>query len=119
MIKPEQIPQYTGDLFQLELAHQGLKSDAGAVRTTGSDVHAKFQGLSAYYKAPEAEQLFASTKPVKDRADEFATDLETVSSALSSYATEIRPLVSKLAELKTKATTFVNSVKDDDDWEYD
>ncbi|WP_330439145.1 hypothetical protein [Streptomyces griseoaurantiacus] len=119
MIKPEQIPQYTGDLFQLELAHQGLKSDAGAVRTTGSDVHAKFQGLSAYYKAPEAEQLFASTKPVKDRADEFATDLETVSSALSSYATEIRPLVSKLAELKTKATTFVNAVKDDDDWEYD
>ncbi|WP_330437448.1 hypothetical protein [Streptomyces griseoaurantiacus] len=119
MIDPSKIPQYTGDLFQLQLAHQGLKSDAGAVRTTGSDVHAKFQGLSAYYKAPEAEQLFASTKPVKDRADEFATDLETVSSALSSYATEIRPLVSKLAELKTKATTFVNSVKDDDNWEYD
>ncbi|MFI1512136.1 hypothetical protein [Streptomyces griseoaurantiacus] len=119
MIDPSKIPQYTGDLFQLQLAHQGLKSDAGAVRTTGSDVHAKFQGLSAYYKAPEAEQLFASTKPVKDRADEFATDLETVSSALSSYATEIRPLVSKLAELKTKATTFVNAVKDDDDWEYD
>ncbi|MDQ0787186.1 hypothetical protein [Streptomyces sp. B3I8] len=119
MIKPEQIPQFTGDLFQLELAHQGLKTDAGNVRTTGSDVHAKFQGLSAYYTAPEAEQLFASTKPVKDRADDFATGLETVSSALSSYATEIRPLVSKLVELKTKATTFVNSVKDDDDWEYD
>ncbi|MDQ0788945.1 hypothetical protein [Streptomyces sp. B3I8] len=119
MIKPEQIPQYTGDLAALELAEQGLKTDAGSIRTTGSDVHAQFQGLSAYYKAPEAEQLFASTKPVKDRADDFATDLETVSSALSSYATEIRPLVTKLAELKTKATTFVNSVKDDDDWEYD
>jgi hypothetical protein len=119
VIKPEQIPQFTGDLFQLELAHQGLKTDAGNVRTTGSDVHSQFQGLSAYYTAPEAEQLFASTKPVKDRAEDFATDLETVSSALSSYATEIRPLVSKLVELKTKATTFVNSVKDDDDWEYD
>ena len=119
MISPEQIPQYTGDLTQLEKDYGDLRTDASHLRSTGADVHSQFQGLSAYYKAPEAEQLFASTKPVKDRADGFATDLETVSSALSSYATEIRPLVSKLAELKTKATTFVNSVKDDDDWEYD
>ncbi|MFI1045909.1 hypothetical protein ACH4U3_08785 [Streptomyces griseoruber] len=119
MIKPEEIPQFTGNLFQLELDHAALKKDAGDVRTTGSDVDAQFQGLSAFYKAPEAEQLFATTKPVKTRADDFATDLETVSSALSSYATEIRPLVSKLLELKTKATTFVASVKDDDEWEYD
>ncbi|MGJ5758893.1 hypothetical protein [Streptomyces galbus] len=119
MIKPDEIPQFTGNLFQLELDHAALKKDAGNVRDTGSDVHSQFQGLSAFYQAPEAEQLFATTKPVKDRADEFATGLETVSSALSSYATEIRPLVSKLAELKSKAQTFVNSVKDDDDWEYD
>ncbi|MFJ8109703.1 hypothetical protein [Streptomyces sp. NPDC096132] len=119
MIKPEEIPQFTGNLFQLELDHAALKKDAGNVRTTGSDVHSQFQGLSAFYHAPEAEQLFATTKPVQDRADDFATDLETVSSALSSYATEIRPLVSKLLELKTKATTFVASVKDDDEWEYD
>ncbi|WP_460065666.1 hypothetical protein [Streptomyces sp. YKOK-I1] len=119
MIKPEEIPQFTGNLFQLELDHAALKKDAGNVRTTGSDVDAQFQGLSAFYHAPEAEQLFATTKPVKTRADDFATDLETVSSALSSYATEIRPLVSKLLELKTKASTFVASVKDDDEWEYD
>ncbi|MFF4654819.1 hypothetical protein [Streptomyces sp. NPDC001381] len=119
MIKPEAIPQFTGNLFQLELDHAALKKDAGNVRSTGSDVHSQFQGLSAFYHAPEAEQLFATTKPVKDRADDFATDLETVSTALSSYATEIRPLVSKLLELKTKASTFVASVKDDDEWEYD
>ncbi|MFF4591334.1 protein phosphatase, partial [Streptomyces sp. NPDC001388] len=116
MIKPEEIPQFTGNLFQLELDHAALKKDAGNVRTTGSDVDAQFQGLSAFYHAPEAEQLFATTKQVKTRADDFATDLETVSSALSSYATEIRPLVSKLLELKTKASTFVASVKDDDEW---
>ncbi|MFF9160359.1 ADP-ribosyltransferase [Streptomyces longwoodensis] len=119
MINPEQIPQFTGDLAQLELDHAALKKDAGNVRDTGKDVHTQFQGLSAFYTAPEAEQLFATTKPVKDRADDFATGLETVSGALSSYATEIRPLVAKLAELKTKAQTFVNSVKDDDEWEYD
>ncbi|MER5435030.1 ADP-ribosyltransferase [Streptomyces sp. NPDC002588] len=119
MIKPDEIPQFTGNLAQLELDHADLRKDAGSVRDTGKDVNTQFQGLSAFYHAPEAEQLFATTKPVQDRADDFATDLETVSSALSSYSTEIRPLVSKLKELKTKATTFVDSVKDDDDWEYD
>ncbi|MFF2897942.1 hypothetical protein [Streptomyces sp. NPDC057966] len=119
MIKPEAIPQYTGDLGQLEKDHASLKADAGHIRDTGSSVHTHFQALSAYYQAPEAEQLFASTKPVKDRADGFADDLEKVASSLSDYATEIRPLVSKLTRLKSDATTFVNDNKDDDDWEYD
>jgi hypothetical protein len=119
VIKPEAIPQFTGDLAQLEKDHGDLKADAGHIRDTGADVHAHFQGLSAYYRAPEAEKLFASTKPVKDRADGFADGLEKVSSALSDYGTEIRPLVSKLEALKTHATTFVNANKDDEDWEYD
>ncbi|WP_432157703.1 hypothetical protein [Streptomyces sp. bgisy153] len=119
MIQPEKIPQFTGDVDQLELDYASLKTDAGNVRTTGGDVHSKFQGLSAFYHAPEAEQLFATTKPVQERANDFATDLETVSSALSSYATEIRPLVQNLKDLKLKAQTFVASVKDDDEWDYD
>ncbi|GAB7063029.1 hypothetical protein JCM12681A_47390 [Streptomyces mexicanus] len=119
MIKPEEIPQFTGDLELLEQDYAALKADAGHVRDTGRDVHNRFQGLSAYYTAPEAEQLFATTKPVKDRADSFADGLETVSGALAGYATEIRPLVKKLEDLKREATTFVASVKDDDDWEYD
>ncbi|MEU1457794.1 hypothetical protein [Streptomyces avermitilis] len=119
MIKPEAIPQYTGDLALLETAYGDLKTDASHIRSTGKDVHSQFQGLAAYYTAPEAEQLFASTKPVADRADGFADDLEKVSGALSSYGTEIRPLVDKLKQLKIDATKFVSSVKDDDDWEYD
>ncbi|MGA5355907.1 hypothetical protein ACPCJU_26735, partial [Streptomyces thermodiastaticus] len=119
MINPEEIPQFTGNLELLEQDYAALKADAGHVRDTGRDVHNRFQGLSAYYTAPEAEQLFATTKPVKDRADSFADGLETVSGALAGYATEIRPLVKKLEDLKREATTFVASVKDDDDWEYD
>ncbi|MFD7993595.1 hypothetical protein [Streptomyces mexicanus] len=119
MIKPEEIPQFTGNLELLEQDYAALKADAGHVRDTGRDVHNRFQGLSAYYTAPEAEQLFATTKPVKDRADSFADGLETVSGALAGYATEIRPLVKKLEQLKQEATTFVDSVKGDDDWEYD
>ena len=119
MIKPEEIPEFTGDLEQLEKDYGSLKKDAGQIRSTGADVHTQFQGLSAYYKAPEADQLFASTKPVSDRADTFGTDLETVSSALSGYAAEIRPLVAKLKQLKHDAQTFVDSVEGDDDWQYD
>ncbi|MEV6183462.1 hypothetical protein [Streptomyces sp. NPDC052015] len=119
MIKPEAIPQFTGNLEQLEKDYGSLKTVAGSIRTTGKDVHSQFQGLSAYYTAPEAEQLFASTKPVADRADGFADDLEKVSGALSSYSTEVRPLVQKLEQLKLDATKFVSSVEGDDDWEYD
>ncbi|MFH8340536.1 YwqJ-related putative deaminase [Streptomyces sp. AM6-12] len=119
MIRPEEIPEFTGDLEQLEKDYAALKKDAGQVRSTGADVHAQFQGLSAYYRAPEAEQLFASTKPVADRADAFGSDLETVASALSGYAAEIRPLVEKLRQLKHDAQAFVDSVGGDDDWQYD
>ncbi|MFC7636283.1 hypothetical protein ACFQWA_09225 [Streptomyces thermogriseus] len=119
MIKPEQIPQFTGDLDQLERDCAALKKDAGQVRGAGQAVHTRFQGLSAYYRAPEAEQLFATTEPVKRRADDFAGDLEKVAAALSSYASEVRPLVKKLKELKARAVTFVESVKDDDEWQYD
>jgi methyl-accepting chemotaxis protein len=119
VIDPGEIPQFTGDLEQLEEDCAGLKADAGHVRDTGQAVHSRFQGLAAYYTAPEAEQLFATTKPVKDRADTFADNLETVSGALSAYATEIRPLVDRLKALKARATAFVTSVKDDVEWEYD
>ncbi|MEU4683981.1 hypothetical protein AB0G24_12820, partial [Streptomyces xinghaiensis] len=78
MIKPEAIPQFTGDLGQLEKDATGLGNDADDIRDTGRNIHTEFQGLSAFYTAPEAEALFASTKPVQDRADEFADDLEKV-----------------------------------------
>ncbi|MFI6944396.1 hypothetical protein ACIBI4_34510, partial [Streptomyces sp. NPDC050418] len=119
MIEPGQIPQFTGDLGTLETAVTNLGKDAGAVRKTGADVHSQFQGLSAYYTAPEAEQLFASTKPVADRADQFGDDLEKVNKALSEYATEVRPIAAKLKQLKIDAAAFVESVKDDDEWKYD
>jgi hypothetical protein len=119
VIDPGQIPQFTGDLAQLEKDYGDLRSDASHIRSTGRDVHTRFQGLSAYYTAPEAEQLFATTRPVADRAEGFAGDLETVSSALSSYAAEVRPLVEKLKQLKLDAVHFVGSVKGDGDWEYD
>jgi hypothetical protein len=118
VINPDAIPQFTGHLDQLESDIADLKSDAGNITKTGADVHASFQGLSAFYHAPEAEQLFATTKPVADTAKTFGDDLQWVTSALSEYAGEVRPIAAKLKSLKDQAATFVADTQHDHDWQY-
>ncbi|MFH9570155.1 hypothetical protein ACH4MG_06360 [Streptomyces sp. NPDC017454] len=119
LIDPQNIPQFTGDLEQLGTDHMLLTGEALVFRQSGADVHSRFQGLSACYTAPEAEQLFATTAPVAAKADEFADDLEKVATALSSYETEIQPLVAKLKSLKRRAETFRHQIAGDDDWRED
>jgi hypothetical protein len=119
MIDPNSIPQFTGNCDQLETDAAGLKGDAGHIRKTGADIHATFQGLAAFYHAPEAEQLFATTKPVADTAASFATELTEVGSALADYAHEVRPIAERLKQLKADAAAFVSSVQGDDGWKYD
>ncbi|MET7903843.1 protein phosphatase [Streptomyces sp. NPDC005355] len=119
MIQPENIPQFTGDLSQLDSEATALAMDASHIRGAGQGMHDRFQGLSAYYHAPEAEQLFATTLPVRDTADKAAGEVETVGLALEEYATEVRPIAAKLARLKRQAAQFVEDVGDDDDWAYD
>ncbi|MGW2719827.1 hypothetical protein [Streptomyces sp. NPDC001492] len=119
LIDPSGIPHFIGDLATLDTDVMLLTADAGQFRASGSDVHTEFQGLSAFYEAPEAEQLFASTLPVKQKSDAFADDLEKVATALSDYSFEVQPLVQKLDALKADATAFVNSVTGDDGWHKD
>ncbi|WP_169801302.1 hypothetical protein [Streptomyces kanamyceticus] len=119
MIEPGGIPQFTGNFEQLDKDISGLRSDAIGIRNGGADVHSRFQMLGAYYTAPEAEDLFATTQPVMDKADTFATDLETVADALDTFAAEARPLAKKLETLRDDARTFADSVEGDDDWTYD
>ncbi|MDT0399705.1 MULTISPECIES: hypothetical protein [Streptomyces] len=119
LIDPQNIPQFTGDLEQLGTDHMLLTAEALVFRQSGSDVHTRFQGLSACYTAPEAEQLFATTAPVAAKADEFADDLEKVAAALGSYETEIQPLVARLKSLKRRAETFRQQIAGDDDWRED
>ncbi|MCQ4045977.1 putative adhesin [Streptantibioticus rubrisoli] len=119
LIKPEEIPQFTGHIDQLESDVTDLRNDAGAIAGTGAGVHSNFQGLSAFYEAPEAEQLFATTKPVADAGRTFGDDLKTVANALSTYANEIKPLASKLTQLRHDAEAFVAEAKKDHNWQYD
>ncbi|MFF9895454.1 YwqJ-related putative deaminase [Streptomyces longispororuber] len=120
VIDPNGIPQFTGDLEQLERDVSDLRREASQFRDAGGDVHSEFQGLSAFYEAPEAEQLFASTKPVQTKTDAFADDLEKVAQALSDYAGDVRPLVEKLKQLQIEASAFyIDEVSTDDDWRKD
>ncbi|MEV4433423.1 hypothetical protein [Streptomyces sp. NPDC049585] len=119
MLEPGEIPQFTGNLAELEKDASGLTKTGGDIRDTGGDIHAKFQGLSAFYHAPEADQLFATTLPVREKAKGFGDKLEKVSSALTEYAAEVRPLAEKLKSLKAEAESFVALVKGDKDWAYD
>ncbi|MEU7164590.1 hypothetical protein AB0A70_08070 [Streptomyces morookaense] len=119
MIDVSSIPDFSGDLEQLEKDAGTLKKAASDIRSTGGEVHTKFQGLKSCYTAPEAEQLFATTLPVQDGADKFATKLESVSSALSTFASDARPLVSRMAELKSQAEAFCKSVEGKKDWQKD
>ncbi|GAA3834699.1 hypothetical protein GCM10022403_079360 [Streptomyces coacervatus] len=119
LIDPSGIPHFIGDLATLDTDVMLLTADAGQFRASGSDVHTEFQGLSAFYHAPEAEQLFATTLPVKQKSDAFADDLEKVTAALSDYSFEVQPLVQKLDALKADATAFVNALPAGDDWRKD
>ncbi|MEU1822396.1 hypothetical protein ABZ502_08090 [Streptomyces abikoensis] len=119
LIVPSGIPQFTGNVDTLVTDAKTMTSDAKLFRDSGASVHSTFQGLQACYKAPEAEKLFATTAPVATKASAFASDLEKVSGALSTYASEIRPLAKKLGDLKDEAIAFVKSVEGDDHWRRD
>ncbi|MGW5862503.1 hypothetical protein ACWFRJ_10085 [Streptomyces sp. NPDC055239] len=119
VIEPGGIPQFTGNFEQLDKDVSALRSDAIGIRNGGADVHSRFQMLGAYYTAPEADDLFASTRPVMDRADAFAADLETVADALDTFSSEAQPLAERLETLKADAVTFRASIEGDDDWSYD
>ncbi|MEV6961302.1 hypothetical protein AB0M97_19295 [Streptomyces sp. NPDC051207] len=123
MISPDRIPTFTGDLIGLQQHIAAMRRAAKAIRDNGSDVHTRFQGLSAFYRAPEASDLFVTTQAVEDKSSSFATELDTVADALSDYVVEAAEVVRRLESLRAQAQVFVESVKDDDglmrNWQQD
>ncbi|MFJ7998763.1 hypothetical protein ACIQ7D_16700 [Streptomyces sp. NPDC096310] len=115
-VDPAEVPVFTGQLSVLDEKVTALSADGGALANAGSSVHTTFGGMSAYYQAPEAEQLFAVTKPVADITLSFSGDMCTIAGALGTYSQEIRPLVKKLEELKAEAASFRSKVSRDEDW---
>ncbi|WP_338672633.1 hypothetical protein V1460_06320 [Streptomyces sp. SCSIO 30461] len=118
-VSAAQVPEFTGSLEQLERDVSAISGDASSIWSAGTDVDTAFRGLSSYYQAPEAEQLFAVTTPVATGANEFSDELESIARALGAYAGEVRPLVQKLERLKSEAAEFETRIAGDDEWSYD
>ncbi|WP_329196165.1 hypothetical protein [Streptomyces sp. NBC_01435] len=113
------IPVFTGDLALLDTKVTELSGHGAAVATAASDVHSSFGGLSAFYKAPEAEQLFATTAPVAATGQALSSELRVIAGALGTYSDDAFPLVEKLKELKRDAVAFRVKAEADDKWRED
>ncbi|MFG3495850.1 hypothetical protein [Streptomyces sp. NPDC047928] len=118
-VDPAEIPVFTGDLETLDTKVKALSGQGAKIVTAAGDVHTTFGGLRAFYQAPEAEQLFATTQPVKDKALVVSSDMCVIAGALGTYANDVRPLVERLKELKREAEAFRTKVADDDKWRED
>ncbi|MGW1428873.1 hypothetical protein ACWD6K_09655 [Streptomyces sp. NPDC002431] len=118
-VDPLGIPVFTGDLALLDTKVTELSGGGAKIATASGDVHTSFGGLSAFYKAPEAEQLFATTKPVADTGLTLSSDLCVISGALGTYSDDAFPLVEKLKQLKRDAVAFRVKVDGDDKWRED
>ncbi|MEU9317113.1 hypothetical protein [Streptomyces sp. NPDC048295] len=118
-VDPVGIPVFTGDLALLDTKVTALSGHGAAIATAAGDVHSSFGGLSAFYKAPEAEQLFATTAPVASTGLTLSSDLCVIAGALGTYSDDAFPLVEKLKELKRDAVAFRVKVDSDDKWRED
>ncbi|MYR87599.1 hypothetical protein GTY41_22350 [Streptomyces sp. SID685] len=114
MISPEKIPTFTGDLVRLHQQIISLRQAAKAISEHGGAVHTRFQHLDAFYKAPEAEQLFATTQPVRDTSSDIGDKLDSTAGALETYMAHVADIVNQLETLREQARVFVASVKGHD-----
>ena len=119
MIQPDHIPQINGDIEAVARHGQTLKTKAKEFADTGLDVHTRWQGLAAFYHAPEAATLLTATAPVKTKAACIAYDLTVIGDALITYSDTVRPLQQRLSTLWTEACALHAIVDGHDDWNKD
>ncbi|MFE2128057.1 hypothetical protein [Streptomyces amritsarensis] len=118
-VDPAEVPVFTGNLAVLDEKVKAISSGGAAVSTKASDVHTSFGGLQAFYQAPEADQLFATTKPVSDLGLKLSSDMCTIAGALGTYSRDAAPVVKKLENLKAEAAAFRTKVSKEDKWRED
>ncbi|MFE9636510.1 hypothetical protein [Streptomyces sp. NPDC006463] len=118
-VDPAEVPVFTGDLRVLDEQVKAISSGGAAVSTKTSDVHTSYGGLQAFYQAPEADQLFATTKPVSDLGLKLSSDMCTIAGALGTYSRDAAPIIKKLEHLKAEAEAFREKTDKDEKWRED
>ena len=119
MINPGEIPQIPGDMDVLAAHGESLRTAGSNLGWTSLAVDSTWQGLAPVYDAPEAWQLLAATGPVRTTGYDVGADVGVVGRAIITYADEVRPIQAQLQSLQSQATSFVDSVEGDDDWNED
>jgi hypothetical protein len=118
-VDPYEVPEFTGSWCELDQRVKALSGASTKIVTAATDVHTTFGGLRAFYRAPEAEQLFAVTEPVRTTAQLIGSDLSVIAGALRTYAQDGQPLVQRLNELRAEAQAFRTGPAADDEWRED
>ena len=118
-VNPAEVPEFTGNLDELDAAVKRLSGSGPKIVGAAGDVHTTFGGLRAFYTAPEADQLFATTQPVKDTALDLSSDMCVITGALGTYSRDVEPLVERLKDLRRQAAEFRDHEADDPKWRED
>ncbi|MEZ3161996.1 DNA/RNA non-specific endonuclease [Microbacterium sp. BWT-B31] len=108
-IDPASIPGKDLDPDAIETNASTVATLAAEVRSNGSNVHLKWQGMAGVYSAPESGTLLGLMQPVSSQATQAGDNLETVSAALKQFAADVRPIKAELDALRTQAQTFVDT----------
>lgn len=95
---------------------RGLGEFGVAFADIGERFHATWQGLAAFYQAPELGQLLMATAPVAHVSATVGEDYQTAGRVLGGYAEEVRQIQARLDALRAQAGDFEASVDGDDDW---
>ncbi|RAY13170.1 hypothetical protein DPM19_22025 [Actinomadura craniellae] len=119
VVDPSKIPVPQARTPEVYTAGLALKTDGTNIAQTGNDIHSDWQGLSPFYISPEANLLLAATRPVATAGDNFKTALHTAGDALTQFATEAGPILSRLRTLKGDAQRLQDKTRGDDDWRKD
>lgn len=115
----DKIPGLNIDTDTIKTSASNLKTKAGNMRTAASTMKTTWSGMSACYKAPEQETLYAAMDPVDTGFDTLADNVERVGEYLDTFATTVEGIKKDAQTLKTDAETFLASIKDDSEWTYD
>ena len=115
----DKIPGLNIDTDTIKTSASNLKTKAGNMRTAASTMKTTWSGMSACYKAPEQETLYAAMDPVDTGFDTLADNVEKVGGYLETFATTVEGIKKDAQTLKTDAETFLASIKDDSEWTYD
>jgi hypothetical protein len=96
----------------IDAAARSMSTVGTEVSSQGGTVLTTWQKISASYHAPEEDTLFHAMNPVKTEAESFGTDVATVSTALTTFAAEVRIIKAAVAAIKAEAATFLSGIED-------